>query len=148
MAYSWDIKVAAIRAYAHIRSLRKVSRIFSVAISTLSRWHRQLLENRLQVRTTRTSKISDALVAFIRQILDQHPFLTRIALKRNGRRLFCQRDLGMSCERRWGSSRRLFCQRALRMLCEQQWPCERLGIKGASVCRISFSRHIVVNQKC
>ena len=82
MAYSWDIKIAAVRAYAHIRSLRKVSRIFSVAISTLSRWHRQLLENRLQVRRTRTSKISDALIAFIRQLLDQHPFLTRIVLKR------------------------------------------------------------------
>jgi len=81
MVYSCDFKIAAIKAYNYIASLRQVSNIFSVSISTLSRWNNAARHNTLLCRKSRPSKISDALVTFIKQLLINNPFVTRTALK-------------------------------------------------------------------
>ena len=77
-----DYRIAAMKAYSYLSNLRKVSKIFSVAISTLSRWNRASRENISHVRKQRSNnKASDALVAFIRHHLEHNPFLTRKELK-------------------------------------------------------------------
>lgn len=81
MAYSWEFKLAAVKAYRYISNLRKVSSIFSVAISTLSRWNFAFKQNRLHLKNSRPSKITSVLVAFIKESLINNPFMTRIKLK-------------------------------------------------------------------
>ena len=59
-----------------------MSSVFSIAISTLSRWNKAYRENRLHLtKQGQNKKASDALIAFIRQHLEHNPFLTRKDLK-------------------------------------------------------------------
>ena len=88
MVYSCDFKIAAIKAYNYIASLRQVSNIFSVSISTLSRWNNSNGHNTSLCKKRRPSKISDALVAFIKQSLMNNPFMTRTDLKNMIRDVF------------------------------------------------------------
>lgn len=81
MVYPCNFKSAAVKAYEYISSLRKVSKIFSVSISTLSRWNKARTHGTLFHKNTRYSKMSNTVVAFIKQSVGNNPFMTRKVLK-------------------------------------------------------------------
>lgn len=125
MTYSCDFKRAAVNAYSVIPSLRQVSRIFSISFSTLSRWNNASRRGALLSKKNRHSKVSDALVAFIKQCLVNNPFVTQSALKHMIRDVFqisVSESLVGTCIRRSGYSRKKTRSR----------PCKAAGVQNVN----------------
>lgn len=109
MAYPCNFKRAAVKAYKFIPSLRQLSNIFSVSISTLSRWNNASRRGTSLSSKNRSSKVSESLVAFIKQSLKNNPFVTQSALKYMIRDVFefsVSESLVGTCIRRSGFSKK------------------------------------------
>ena len=75
--YSLEVRKMALKVYDHFKSLRKVSKILGISPASLSRWNKNL---RPKDRTSKCSKMTDALKSFIIFNVLQNPLLTTIDL--------------------------------------------------------------------
>lgn len=78
MTKSIDIKLAAIRCYNNINSLRQVSNIFSISHTSVARW----LKIKNFVKTSKPSKMTSEMINFLKFSIDKNPFQTCSDLKK------------------------------------------------------------------
>ena len=71
--YAVAFREAALRVYSFLGSMRKTSQALNVSVASICRWVQRLLPKQ---RTSSPTKVSEALVAFVSQYVQQRPAST------------------------------------------------------------------------
>lgn len=86
MTKSFDFRLAAIRCYETLHSLRKTAEIFSVAHCTIWRWFQS--KDSLSTKTNRTSKISPQIISTLKYLVKTNPCQSANTLRKQLSHIF------------------------------------------------------------
>ena len=106
MTYSYEFRMATVKCYEIVQSIRKTACIFSISTSTVSRW--MSTRGVLRGRSAR-SKITPDIINLIRIVISSDPFITSSRLADailNGTGVNVSRQLTSTAIRRAGITRK------------------------------------------
>ena len=76
--YHVSLRTAAIKLYDHFGSMRQTAKVLGISIASISRWSRQMPFSKKIPRTSRSSKLTDAIRASVRCFIESKTCLSSI----------------------------------------------------------------------